>query len=87
MRMKWTYPKGVRSNAELPNLTEGLLKLGFSTQRTMSVAQKLYENGFITYMRTDSATLSETAISAARAQVRELYGSDFLPEKARTYAS
>jgi DNA topoisomerase-1 len=62
-------------------------KLGFTTQRTMSVAQKLYENGFITYMRTDSATLSETAITAARAQVRELYGNDFLPDKARTYAS
>ncbi|HEX4788522.1 MAG TPA: type I DNA topoisomerase [Actinospica sp.] len=62
-------------------------KLGFSTARTMSVAQKLYENGFITYMRTDSATLSETAITAARAQVRELYGDDFLPDKARTYAS
>jgi DNA topoisomerase-1 len=66
---------------------EASRKLGFSTQRTMSVAQKLYENGFITYMRTDSVTLSETAITAARAQVRELYGSDFLPEKARTYAS
>ena len=66
---------------------EASRKLGFSTQRTMSVAQKLYENGFITYMRTDSVTLSETAINAARAQVRELYGNDFLPEKARTYAS
>jgi len=62
-------------------------KLGFSTARTMSVAQKLYENGFITYMRTDSVTLSETAITAARAQVRELYGDDFLPDKARTYTS
>ena len=66
---------------------EASRKLGFSTQRTMSVAQKLYENGFITYMRTDSVTLSETAITAARSQVRELYGNDFLPEKARTYAS
>jgi DNA topoisomerase-1 len=66
---------------------EASRKLGFSTQRTMSVAQKLYENGFITYMRTDSVTLSETAINAARAQVRELYGNDFLPDKARTYTS
>ena len=66
---------------------EASRKLGFSTQRTMSVAQKLYENGFITYMRTDSVTLSETAINASRAQVRELYGADFLPEKARTYTS
>ena len=66
---------------------EASRKLGFGTQRTMSVAQKLYENGFITYMRTDSVTLSETAITAARAQVRELYGADFLPDKARTYTS
>jgi DNA topoisomerase-1 len=66
---------------------EASRKLGFGTQRTMSVAQKLYENGFITYMRTDSATLSETAITAARMQVRELYGADFLPDKARTYTS
>ena len=66
---------------------EASRKLGFGTQRTMSVAQKLYENGFITYMRTDSVTLSETAIKAARAQVRELYGADFLPDKARTYTS
>jgi len=66
---------------------EASRKLGFGTQRTMSVAQKLYENGFITYMRTDSVTLSETAITAARTQVRELYGADFLPDKARTYTS
>ena len=52
----------------------------------MQVAQKLYENGFITYMRTDSTTLSDTAISAARAQVTQLYGADYLPDKPRTYA-
>ena len=49
-------------------------KLGFTAQRTMSVAQDLYERGFITYMRTDSVTLSSTAITAARAQVKELFG-------------
>ena len=54
-------------------------------RRTMQVAQKLYENGFITYMRTDSTTLSETAITAARAQVTQLYGADYLPDKPRTY--
>ncbi|WP_307846409.1 type I DNA topoisomerase [Actinospica durhamensis] len=66
---------------------EASRKLGFGAQRTMSVAQKLYENGFITYMRTDSVTLSETAVTAARAQVTELYGADYLPDKARTYTS
>ncbi|MFE0657146.1 DNA topoisomerase, partial [Streptomyces sp. NPDC058876] len=53
---------------------------------TMQVAQKLYENGFITYMRTDSTTLSDTAVAAARAQVTQLYGADYLPEKPRVYA-
>lgn len=53
----------------------------------MQVAQKLYENGFITYMRTDSTTLSDTAISAARAQVTQLYGASYLPDKPRTYAN
>ena len=61
-------------------------KLRFSSQRAMSVAQKLYENGYITYMRTDSTTLSETALNAARAQVLELYGTEYLPASARQYA-
>jgi DNA topoisomerase-1 len=65
---------------------EASRKLGFGAKDTMSVAQKLYENGFITYMRTDSTTLSETAVSAARAQVTQLYGADYLPDKPRTYA-
>ncbi|MFJ8040541.1 type I DNA topoisomerase [Kitasatospora sp. NPDC096147] len=66
---------------------EASRKLGFGAKRTMQVAQKLYENGFITYMRTDSTTLSETAIAAARAQVTQLYGADYLPDAPRTYAS
>ncbi|WP_405562070.1 type I DNA topoisomerase [Streptomyces sp. NBC_01180] len=65
---------------------EASRKLGFGAKSTMQVAQKLYENGFITYMRTDSTTLSDTAIGAARAQVTQLYGSDYLPDKPRTYA-
>ncbi|THA47590.1 type I DNA topoisomerase [Streptomyces sp. A1136] len=65
---------------------EASRKLGFGAKATMQVAQKLYENGFITYMRTDSTTLSDTAVSAARAQVTQLYGADYLPEKPRTYA-
>ncbi|GGO55191.1 DNA topoisomerase 1 [Streptomyces daqingensis] len=65
---------------------EASRKLGFGAKMTMQVAQKLYENGFITYMRTDSTTLSDTAVSAARAQVTQLYGSDYLPDKPRVYA-
>ncbi|WP_225850864.1 type I DNA topoisomerase [Streptomyces sp. HPF1205] len=65
---------------------EASRKLGLGAKATMQVAQKLYENGFITYMRTDSTTLSETAISAARAQVTQLYGADYLPDKPRVYA-
>ncbi|MFJ7326500.1 type I DNA topoisomerase [Streptomyces cyaneofuscatus] len=65
---------------------EASRKLGFGAKATMQVAQKLYENGFITYMRTDSTTLSDTAVSAARAQVTQLYGANYLPEKPRTYA-
>ena len=62
-------------------------KLGFTAERTMSVAQRLYEGGFITYMRTDSVTLSGTAIAAARAQVKRLFGGQYLPEKPRVYTS
>ncbi|EFG07607.1 DNA topoisomerase [Streptomyces clavuligerus] len=65
---------------------EASRKLGFGAKATMQVAQKLYENGFITYMRTDSTTLSETAVAAARAQVTQLYGAGYLPEKPRVYA-
>ncbi|MFK0170939.1 type I DNA topoisomerase [Streptomyces sp. NPDC090306] len=65
---------------------EASRKLGFGAKATMQVAQKLYENGFITYMRTDSTTLSDTAITAARAQVTQLYGAQYLPDKPRTYA-
>ncbi len=60
-------------------------KLRFSAERTMRIAQRLYENGYITYMRTDSTTLSETAITAARAQARELYGERYLHDSPRQY--
>ncbi len=66
---------------------EASRKLGMSASVAMSVAQRLYENGFITYMRTDSTTLSGGAVNAARAQVRELYGAEYLPESPRVYAS
>ncbi len=64
---------------------EASRKLHFSSQRTMQVAQKLYENGYITYMRTDSTNLSETALAAAREQARALYGAQYVPERPRTY--
>lgn len=66
---------------------EASRKLGFGAKATMQIAQKLYENGYITYMRTDSTTLSDTAIAAARAQVTQLYGADYLPPQPRTYAA
>ncbi len=60
-------------------------KLRFTSERTMRVAQRLYENGYITYMRTDSTTLSESAIAAARAQATQLYGAEFVHPTARQY--
>jgi len=66
---------------------EASRKLGFSAKYAMSVAQRLYENGHITYMRTDSITLSQTAINAARAQARELYGAQYVPDAPRVYTS
>ncbi|MBA2465722.1 MAG: type I DNA topoisomerase [Nocardioidaceae bacterium] len=66
---------------------EASRKLGFGASRTMQVAQRLYEHGFITYMRTDSTTLSGSAVAAARDQARELYGPEYVPDQPRTYAS
>jgi len=62
-------------------------KLGFTARRTMQVAQSLYENGHITYMRTDSTNLAQVAIDDARRLVAEEYGDDFLPAEARVYKS
>ena len=61
-------------------------KLRFSSSQCMSLAQRLYENGFITYMRTDSTTLSETAINAARTQISQKYGAAYLPDAPRLYS-
>ncbi len=66
---------------------EASRKLRFAANRTMSVAQRLYENGYITYMRTDSVTLSESAIATARAEISKQYGPEYLPDKPRTYTS
>ncbi len=64
---------------------EAARKLRFSAQRTMQVAQRLYERGYITYMRTDSTTLSDTAVRAARDQARALYGDRSVPRSPRMY--
>ncbi len=64
---------------------EGGRKLRFDAKRTMRAAQKLYESGYISYMRTDSVALSDEAISAARSSVEELYGKSYLPDSPRFY--
>ena len=84
--------KPYRSSPKAPFITstlqqEGGRKLAMTSGQVMRTAQSLYERGYITYMRTDSVALSEEAIAAARAQVRELYGERFLPKRARTYRS
>ncbi len=64
---------------------EASRKLRLSSKNAMRVAQRLYENGYITYMRTDSTTLSATALTAARQQARDLYGADYVPDAPRRY--
>jgi DNA topoisomerase-1 len=77
------YPPFITSTLQ----QESARKLRFSSAQTMRTAQRLYENGYITYMRTDSVNLSESALTAARQQVRELYGDRFVPTQPRRYAS
>ena len=76
-------PKAPFMTSTLQQEASGRLRWG--AQRTMRIAQSLYENGYITYMRTDSTTLSEQALNAARSQARELYGSEYVPDKPRLY--
>jgi DNA topoisomerase-1 len=77
------YPPSMTSTLQ----QEAGRKLRFNSQRTMRVAQKLYENGYITYVRTDSVILSSEALRAARAQVADLYGDRYLPDKPRVFRS
>jgi DNA topoisomerase I len=82
--------KPYRSSPRPPFITstlqqEGGRKLRLSAQQVMRVAQGLYQRGYITYMRTDSTTLSETAVAAARAQITSLFGAKFLPAQPRSY--
>ena len=64
---------------------EASRKLHLSSKNAMRVAQRLYENGYITYMRTDSTTLSEAALTAARGQARDMYGAEYVPDSPRRY--
>ncbi len=64
---------------------EAARKLRLNASSAMRVAQRLYEGGYITYMRTDSTTLSESALTAARTQARDMYGAEYVPEKPRRY--
>ena len=82
--------KPYKSSPKPPFITSTLQQagnnqLGMTAQRTMRAAQSLYENGFITYMRTDSTTLSEQALAAARRTATELYGADYVPDAPRHY--
>ncbi|CCH76690.1 DNA topoisomerase 1 [Nostocoides japonicum T1-X7] len=81
-------PRSRRPSAPFTTSTlqqEASRKLRLSSRDTMSVAQRLYERGYITYMRTDSTTLSEAALTAARTQARELYGASYVPDAPRRY--
>jgi DNA topoisomerase-1 len=84
--------KPYTSKPKPPFITSTLQQVGgsrlrMSAQQVMRVAQGLYERGYITYMRTDSTTLSTTALDAARQQIQELFGREYLPDSPRTYAS
>lgn len=75
------YPPFITSTLQ----QEGSRKLGFAATRTMRAAQRLYEGGYITYMRTDSTNLSSEAVNAARAQVKAMYGEAYLSPQPRLY--
>lgn len=77
------YPPFITSTLQ----QEGIRKLNLNATQVMSVAQKLYENGFITYMRTDSINLSAEALNASRQEIKKLYGDKYLPDSPRVYKS
>ena len=84
--------KQTRRNPYAPFITstlqqEASRKLGFGAQQTMRMAQRLYESGLITYMRTDGITLSGEAIAATRSQIEKDFGKGYLPESPRAYKS
>ena len=75
------YPPFITSTLQ----QEGIRKLNLNATQVMSVAQKLYENGFITYMRTDSINLSSEALNACRTEIKKRYGNQYLPDSPRAY--
>ena len=77
------YPPFITSTLQ----QEGIRKLRMSSQQVMRVAQRLYENGYITYMRTDSVNLSSEAIHAARTAIESMYGKNYMPENPRQFKS
>lgn len=77
------YPPFITSTLQ----QEGIRKLRMSSQQVMRTAQKLYEEGYITYMRTDSISLSKEAVEAARSNIKDLYGSEYVPDKPRVFKS
>ena len=84
--------KPIKRNPPPPFITstlqqEASRKLGYNAKRTMQAAQKLYEQGHITYMRTDGVQMAEEAYTASRDMIRSNYGAQYLPEKARHYSS
>jgi DNA topoisomerase-1 len=84
--------KESKTNPTKPFITsslqmEGVRKLGMSAKQTMRTAQRLYEEGLITYMRTDSPNLSKEAISGARSSIVELFGKEYLSDKERNFAA
>ena len=81
------HPQAVRAVPDHHPAAGGEPQARLQRLPTMSVAQRLYENGYITYMRTDSTTLSDTALTAARSQAAELYGAEYVPDAPRVYAS
>jgi len=92
VRVEELFSKPFKTRPYAPFMTSTLQqeagrKLRLNARRTMRVAQSLYENGYITYMRTDSISLSSEAIAAARKQVGDLYGGEYLPEKPRVFRS
>ena len=81
-----------RSKPNAPFITSTLqqaasTRLSFSVKKTMTLAQRLYEAGYITYMRTDSTNLSAEAVAAARERIESEFGSDYLPDEPRTYTA
>jgi DNA topoisomerase-1 len=84
--------KPTKSRPSAPFITSTLQqaasnRMGFSVKKTMMLAQRLYEAGYITYMRTDSTNLSQDAVSSVRDFIQSQYGDRYLPEKPRVYGS